>query len=60
MTVNAVPVVENGSGTHQRVALDLLRFVLDRNPEKVERDTDELLRLYKSCLRATYGQYPPD
>lgn len=45
------------SSSYQRVALDLVKYVLDHSTEARETKTpDEILDLYHKCLDATYGR----
>ena len=42
------------SGSHERVALDLMKLVISYGDEKPPKDFDGLLNLYKKCRLATF------
>ena len=54
--------IDNGVGTHQRVALDLMPSILvyDSATQQARPDKTTILNLYQDCLQATYGQWEPD
>ncbi|MBZ9736035.1 hypothetical protein LB534_15585 [Mesorhizobium sp. CA18] len=51
-------IVETGVGTHERVALDLAKFIFSTSSDVRGMTQDEIFRLYQKCLQATYGRYP--
>lgn len=50
--------VDQGNGSHERVAYDLMRFIIDRDstPRKSKED---ILTLYQECWKATFNHWKP-
>ena len=46
--------LESDSGSHERVALDLMKMVINYAKGEHTKDADALLSLYKRCRVATY------
>lgn len=44
----------NDSGSHERVALDLMKFIMQYASDKKPLTKDELLALYGRCRGATF------
>ncbi len=49
--------VDNGVGTHQRVAYDLMKTVISYADDAKYKSVDDILTLYHQCLQATYERH---
>jgi len=50
--------VDNGVGTRARVALDLMKFLIESKYDDYPQDKITLLNLYVDCLNAANGSRP--
>jgi hypothetical protein len=46
--------LESDSGSHERVALDLMKLVIAHVKDQPPKDVDGILHLYKKCRQATF------
>lgn len=53
-TVNVANLPDSGS--HQRVAFDLMKYVRTYDATTEYKTKSEILNLYRDCLKTTFGQ----
>ena len=46
--------LESDSGSHERVALDLMKVIVTYCKDQPPKDVDGILNLYKKCRQATF------